>query len=87
MSMKTALGFSGVDYFQDGWRNGTVLNITGLVGSGDITFVPKANNIIEVTIFNITSLTSGALGKEAFSITWYPKSNVDDTYSVTMPIP
>ena len=50
-------------------------NVTGLVGSANITIIPGKNNMLKITIFNITSLTSGALGKEiAPKEKLYPKS-------------
>ena len=54
---------------------GTPYNMTGLVGSANITIIPGKNNMLKITIFNITSLTSGALGKEiAPKEKLYPKS-------------
>ena len=54
---------------------GTPYNMTGLVGSANITITPGKNNMLKMTIFNITSLTSGALGKEiAPKEKLYPKS-------------
>ena len=54
---------------------GTPYNMTGLVGSANITIIPGKNNMLKITIFNITSLTSGALGKEiAPKEKFYPKS-------------
>ncbi|PVX43757.1 RHS repeat-associated core domain-containing protein, partial [Hallella colorans] len=54
---------------------GTPYNMTGLVGSANITIIRGKNNMLKITIFNITSLTSGALGKEiAPKEKFYPKS-------------
>ena len=44
-------------------NEGTPYNMTGLVGSANITIIPGKNNMLKITIFNITSLTSGASGK------------------------
>ena len=59
---------------------GTPYNLTGLVGSANITIVPEKNNMLKITIFNITSLTSGAFGKEiAPNEMLYPKSYMRDS--------
>ncbi len=39
-------------------------NNLSIVGSANITIVPEKNNMLKITIFNITSLTSGAFWKE-----------------------
>ncbi len=46
--------------------NGTPFNVAGLVGSGTITIVTDGDNI-KVTIFNVTSLTSGAFMSKVIS--------------------
>ena len=54
---------------------GTPYNLTGLVGSANITIVPDKNGMLKITIFNITGLTSGAFGKEIVpQEKLYPKS-------------
>ncbi|SRX75234.1 hypothetical protein [Aequorivita antarctica] len=47
-------------------NNETAFNISGLVGSALITIVPSGD-LINITIFNVTSLTSGALTAKAWS--------------------
>lgn len=42
--------------------------------SANISIELAPNNMLKITIFNITSLTSGAFGKEAFGEEYYPKS-------------
>ena len=45
------------------------------LSSGDIFYLIGVNNMLKITVFNITSLTSGALGKEiAPKKKLYPKS-------------
>jgi|GEM_PF-2872761 len=69
------IGFGFSTLAQDTWRNGTIFSITGLAGSGNITITPTDAGI-QIKIFNITSLTSGAFGKEAFGKDNYPASYV-----------
>lgn len=45
-------------------KKGTPYNLEGLVGSATITINPAKDGMLKITIFNITSLTSGAFGKE-----------------------
>lgn len=82
---------SGLDQYQAqyGFGKGALLlnvtseatpfNIEGFVGSGTITMV-KTENTIEVTVFNITSLYSGAYTAKASSGVLFspPTSNVRD---------
>ena len=70
------------DLFKDATRNVTLFSITGLVGSGTITFVPNEKGI-NVSIFNITSLSSGALIKNPNDINTFPKSYVRDPTKTT----
>ncbi len=57
--------FGGEGLKQDFNQTGTIFSITGLVGSGTITIKnDEARKGVTISIFNITSLTSGALGKE-----------------------
>ena len=67
---------------KDTYRNGTIFNITGLTGSGTITITPTLEGI-KIQIFNVTSLTSGTLGKEFFGKENYPKSYVRETGKIT----
>jgi RHS repeat-associated protein len=84
----TQIPFGFVKLASDTWRNnGNIWNVTGLVGSGTITIIPKATGL-QVKIFNITSLTSGALGKEIPGFIFgpesiYPKSYVRDPEKTT----
>jgi hypothetical protein len=78
---------------------GTPYNLVGLVGSANISIELAPNNMLKVTIFNITSLTSGAFGKEAFGEEYYPKSymrvpgkrtpygNISQTFHLLIPNP
>jgi len=63
----------GKDYF----RGGSLYSITGMVGSGTITFAPTAQGV-SVRIFNVTSLSSGAIIKNPNDITTFPRSYVRD---------
>jgi hypothetical protein len=75
--------FGTTDLIKDTYRNGTIFNITGVVGSALITINRNTTaEGIEVKIFNVTSLTSGSLGKELFfwdKEKYYPKSYVRNT--------
>jgi hypothetical protein len=75
--------FTGTDLLADTYKNKSILNIIGLVDSAAITFTPQANDIIKVTIFNVTSLTSGTLGKEPFPESWQPISSVRNSSAET----
>ncbi len=74
--------FGAGDFATDAWDNGTIFNITGFTGSGTITMVKKDEGLY-IEIFNITSLTSGTLGKEVFGKKNYPKSYVREDDSIT----
>jgi len=74
--------FGASDLLSDTWRNGNIYNITGFVGSGNITMTTTKDGVF-VKIFNITSLTSGTLGKELFTKENYPKSYVREDGSKT----
>lgn len=67
--------FGAQALIKDRLRNGTIYNITGMTGSGTITIVPTITGV-RIKIFNITSLTSGTLGKELFGEKNYPNSYV-----------
>lgn len=43
-----------------------LFNIEGMVGSATVTITPAANDMLSITIFNITSLTSGAYFKDLY---------------------
>ncbi|KQX15075.1 hypothetical protein [Flavobacterium sp. Root420] len=91
-----SFGFS--ELAKDANKNSTLFSITGFVGSGTIVISPKKDDL-QVQIFNITSLTSGAFGKELFfwdKEKYYPKSyvrkenenvpfgNISQTFSFTV---
>ena len=93
---KTAqYSFGVTDLAKDAIRNDSFFSITGLVGSGTITMTPKDDGL-HIQIFNVTSLTSGSLGKELFEVKNYPKSyvrsgenttpfgNISQTFSFTI---
>lgn len=61
--------------YDDFMENETIYSITGFVGSGTITITPTTKGL-KVQIFNVTSLTSGTLGKELFNESKYPISYV-----------
>ena len=68
--------FSPGDLIHNTLSNGlNPVNITGFVGSGTLTVTQGANGIT-VTIFNITSLTSGALAAKLIGESAYPTSTV-----------
>lgn len=79
-------------------RTGTYASISGFVGSGTITIIPKDKDI-EVKIFNITSRSSGDYlklpnNKNTWSRSYVrdpsqitPYGNISQTYSFTMPNP
>ena len=69
--------FGFTDLVKDTYRNGSPFSITGLTGSGTI-LINETSEGIFINIFNITSLTSGAFGKEFFGEKNYPKSSVRD---------
>ena len=69
--------FGIADLCKDATRNWTVFSITGFTGSGTILFTPTSNGVM-VNIFNITSLSSGALIKIPSKLWSYPKSYVRD---------
>lgn len=91
--------FGGEGLKQDFNQTGTVFSITGLVGSGTITIKnDEARKGVTITIFNITSLTSGALGKEVdVTESVWPKSymrngsdrvpygNISQTFNLFIP--
>lgn len=80
----TALG-------KDAFRNRSLFgSVTGLVGSAEIT-VTKNNNGINIDIFNVTSITSAAFGKEFYKAIFgdfgeklfYPRSYVREPGATT----
>lgn len=91
--------FGGEGLKQDFKQTGTLFSITGLVGSGTITIKnDEARKGVTITIFNITSLTSGALGKEVdVTESVWPKSymrngsdrvpyvNISQTFNLFIP--
>lgn len=74
--------FGIVDLFRDAVRNWTPFNITGMAGSGTITFIPNKDGIF-IRIFNITSLSSGAFIKNPNNINTFPASYVRDPVKTT----
>jgi hypothetical protein len=56
-------------------RKGSFFNMEGFTGSASISIIPCEEGI-EVKIFNISSLTSGALHKEIFGYSLWPESFV-----------
>ncbi len=89
--------FGATELLNDTKRNGSIFNITGLTGSGMITITPT-EGFIKVKIFNITSLTSGTLGKEGFDEENWPTSysresgkattfgNISQTFNLRIPV-
>ncbi len=70
--------FGAAELANDFMRTGSLFSITGLVGSANIKIVPNGNNL-KIEIFNVTSLTSGAFGKEVdFTRVLWPESFVRD---------
>lgn len=74
--------FGVMDLFKDAVRNWTPFNITGMTGSGTIIMTPTEKGVL-VKIFNITSLSSGALIKNPSDPSTYPKSYVRDPTQAT----
>ena len=65
-------------------NNYNVFNIEGLVGSANVSITSTDNNMLSITIFNITSLTSGAYFKDICTGTeLYPKSIMRDSNQKT----
>ena len=58
-------------------KNNTLFSITGLIGSAQITITPDGTGEgLNITIFNITSLTSGDLFKDPNGSSQWPSSIV-----------
>jgi RHS repeat-associated protein len=76
------VSFGAKYLIKDTWRNGTIFNVSGFVGSAIVTMNPTSEGVA-VKIFNVTSLTSGSLGKELFKESNYPKSFVRDQNSAS----
>ncbi|MBS1586682.1 MAG: VCBS repeat-containing protein [Bacteroidetes bacterium] len=90
--------FGGAGLKQDFKQSGTLFSITGLVGSASINITNDARRGgVAISIFNITSLTSGALGKELGPESAWPQSymrdgetrvpygNISQTFSIFIP--
>jgi len=79
----TQYSFGGAELFRNLFRNEDAFNIDGFVGSGTITIIPNGNQI-EITIFNVTSLSSGAyISKMPASPFETPKSYVREEGNTT----
>ncbi|MBK8969194.1 MAG: hypothetical protein IPM36_21520 [Lewinellaceae bacterium] len=77
-------GFGAWNLASDLYNTGTIFSITGFTGSAHITISPnEENTMLNIDIFNLTTLTSGTYGKEAFSEENYPKSYVRDPSTVS----
>lgn len=74
--------FGAKELAKDTLRNGTIFNITGLVGSGQIT-IKKTSTKIQIRIFNITSLSSGDLIKNPGNDNTWSNSYVRDSNQIT----
>lgn len=67
--------FRGAELFNNLMTNNlNPFNIEGLVGSAYITVTPAKNGMLSITVFNITSITSGDYTKEITCKSLYPKS-------------
>ncbi len=84
-------GFGVTELAKDAVRNKSLFgSITGLVGSAEITITP-GNNGVQIDIFNVTSITSGAFGKEFYKEIFgeigerllYPRSYVREPGATT----
>jgi hypothetical protein len=96
-NLQIPFGFN--ELIKDTDRNGTIFNITGLVGSGQIT-ITKTANAIKIKIFNITSLSSGDLFKipskestwsrsyvrDSSESTVTPYGNISQTFQLSLPL-
>ena len=59
--------FNPVDLLNNFYNNKfNFFNIEGMVGSAFVTVTPAENDMLSITIFNITSLTSGAYFKDIY---------------------
>ena len=69
--------FGALNLVNDVRKNGTLFTIPGMTGSATIS-ITNTDNGIKIQIFNVTSLTSGAFGKElaAWDDDFYPKSTI-----------
>lgn len=70
--------FGVLSLFNDIRQNMTLSSVTGMTGSANVTLLPTERGL-EIKIFNVTSLTSGAFGKELGKVltrdnSLYPKS-------------
>jgi RHS repeat-associated protein len=79
---KVQIPFGIKELAKDTFRNLTIFNITGLVGSANIT-ATKTDKGIHFTIFNITSLSSGDLIKNPNDEDTWSKSYVRDPEKIT----
>ena len=92
-------GFGVSEQLSSAFRNAGILNVENFVGSAKVTIKPINNDEVLVTIFNVTSLTSGDYYKH-FSADSYPnsivrnpsrstqeaQSNISQTFSFTVQI-
>ena len=74
--------FGAKELASDLLKTGTLSSITGFVGSGTIMMVPNKEGV-KITIFNVTSLTSGDLFKNPSNDANWPKSYVRDPNKTT----
>ena len=91
--------FKGRELANDLFKTRSIFSsITGFVGSAQITINKTDANMVKITIFNITSLTSGDLSKEFLgSKSYWPKSyvrhpeiktrygNISQTFNLLLP--
>jgi hypothetical protein len=74
--------FGAKELANDVSKNHTLFSISGFVGSGTITIVPTSKGL-SVTIFNVTSLTSGEILKNPNNDANWPHSYVRDPNKTT----
>ena len=75
-------GFGMFEQISTVVRNMGVLNVENFVGSAKISIEPISKDEVLVTVFNVTSLTSGDFSKH-YPLNDYPKSIVRDPNSLT----
>jgi RHS repeat-associated protein len=90
--------FSWKEQINCGIKNMGITNIENLVGGAQVTIKPIDANTIDVTIFNVTSITSGDLTKHVTTIpeskvrnpkdsSPQPYTNISQTFSFTIQLP
>ena len=90
------IGFGLGELAKDYLRNRSFFTITGFVGSASVTIAKQTDKTVLITIFNVTSITSGDLFKNPTNDKNWPKAiirdgstpygNIGQTFSLTLEI-